>query len=531
MTHLLDGFLQSCDRFPGRAALEVAGSTLTYADLEARAASLAATIEPAGSPQEPFAAFLAYRTVEAYVSVLGILAAGRGYVPLNPTFPAERNRAMLARAGCSVLVAAAEATDVLGEVLGLADRDLTVICLPGVDEAALSRDHPRHRFVPVAEDEHRIDRSRIAAVDPDSTAYLLFTSGSTGVPKGVPVSHRNVTSYLEYVLGRYAFESSDRFSQTFDMTFDLSVHDMFVCWASGACLVGMPHSSVMAPAKLIRDARLTVWFSVPSVIMFMQRLRLLKPGAFPALRISLFCGEALLDGWADAWQQAAPNSIVENVYGPTEATIAISHYRWNPDRSANLCTNGVVSIGEVFATQLCAVVRADGSRAPHGEPGELWLSGSQVTPGYLNDPEKTALQFVRSGWDDEIWYRTGDLVVEDDRMQLQYLGRVDHQIQVRGHRVELQEIDQALRTLSGNDSAIAVAWPVESGRADAVYAFLCAPAGTDTDSLIQRCGSVLPYYMVPKQVFLIDAMPVNANGKIDRGALANTVEGLLRADA
>jgi amino acid adenylation domain-containing protein len=535
---LIDAFCQSADRYPERTALEVAGQSFTYADLEARAAALASALlraeGAAGGEAQPVVAFLGYRSLGAYVSVLGVLAAGKGYVPLNPNFPLARTRTMLALSRCATLVASPEAAEVLHGVLADAPRPLTVICLEGLDAGTLRAAYPRHRFATPCDGDSaaaptRIDRDAVARVSPDGTAYLLFTSGSTGVPKGVPVSHGNAASYVSYVVPRYGFAPTDRFSQAFDMTFDLSVHDMFVCWASGAALVSVPHAAVMAPAKLIRDARLTVWFSVPSVIMFMQRLRTLRPASLPDLRISLFCGEPLLERWADAWQQAAPNSIVENVYGPTEATIAISHYRWDPVRERNRCANGVVPIGTIFATQTGMIVGADGAAATRGQPGELWLSGSQVTRGYLDNPEKTAQQFVSRASDPRVWYRTGDMVVEDEDGVMQYLGRVDNQVQVNGYRVELQEIDEVLRHASGNDSAMAVAWPLEAGRADSVYAFLCAPPATDTAAIIRQCESVLPGYMVPKAIFLIGDMPLNANGKIDRAALARSVGELISA--
>ena len=522
----IDAFRASAERYPARPALEVGGVTLTYSALERRAGSLARALRVEDT-KGPLVAFLAYRSIEAYTAVLGILAAGKGYVPLNPNFPATRSATMLTLSGCRTLVLAEEGVSAFEAVCEHLSGGVRVLCFPGVDVGRLRAAHPRHAFLELEEGDHRIDEVVVDAIDRDATAYLLFTSGSTGVPKGVPVSHANVASYLDYVVPRYGFVPEDRFSQTFDMTFDLSVHDMFACWASGACLVAIPHASVMAPAKVIRDLRLTVWFSVPSVVMFMQRLRTLKAGGFPALRVSLFCGEPLLEDWADAWQGAAPNSIVENVYGPTEATIAISHYRWNPERAYNHCVNGIVPIGTIFPTQRGIVVEPDGVAVAPGTPGELWLGGAQVTSGYLGDPERTARQFVRHAANPGTWYRTGDLVVQDERGDLQYLGRVDQQVQIRGHRVELQEVDAAVRRAAGDASAISVAWPPGIGRADAVYAFLCAPPQTDTSAILARCADVLPSYMVPKAIFLVDRLPVNANGKIDRAALTRTLGELL----
>ena len=157
-----------------------------------------------------------------------------------------------------------------------------------------------------------------------------------------------------------------------------------------------------------------------------------------------------------------------------------------------------------------------------------YLAGSQVTSGYLDNPEKTAQQFVTfDGDDSRRWYRTGDLVLEDASGVMQYVGRTDHQVQINGYRVELQEVDDAVRRAAGNDAAIAVAWPLDAGRADAVYVFLCAPEDTDTTAIQRRCAETLPAYMVPKRIFLIRDMPSNANGKIDRAALTQSVRSFI----
>lgn len=516
---LLDAFSGIADREPQLAALELGGEEFSYGELNGRAASISRTILEREHTSRPNVALLAYRSVNAYVGVLGILGASRGYVPLNPHFPIERTRAMIELSNCATIVFSKECSKVLEELLPEFPHELTVVCTDGENVGEWSKRFPSHRFVPVLQDDSGGLRNVAKRASPDDTAYTLFTSGSTGVPKGVAVTHRSAVAYVEYVSARYAFSHSDRFSQTFEMTFDLSVHDMFVCWSNGACLVPMPHSNVMAPAKFIRDRELTVWFSVPSVIMFMQRFRSLRPDCFPNLRVSLFCGEPLLGKYADAWQSAAPESILENLYGPTEATIAVSHYRWNPVATHNNCTNGVVPIGTVFGTQRGRIMNVDGSPSETGESGELWVSGSQVASGYLNNAEKTKEQFVRIESHESVWYRTGDLVREDDSGNLQYLGRIDHQVQICGHRVEMQEIDHVVRAACGTDSAIAMAWPIDLGRADSVYAFVCAPSDTDVAPILNECRRRLPSYMVPKRILFVDEMPLNPNGKIDRAKL------------
>jgi non-ribosomal peptide synthetase component F len=224
-------------------------------------------------------------------------------------------------------------------------------------------------------------------------AYLLFASGSTGTPKGVLISHQNVVAYLRTVLSRYRPRPDDLFTQLFDFSFDLSVHDMFVCWNSGACLYCPPAGALMSPGPFVRKHELTFWFSVPSTAATMARLRMLAPGELASLRVSLFCGEALPAGLARMWRQAAPNSIIDNLYGPTEATIAITAYR-APDDGTFPGKGRVVPIGVPFPGQQAAVIDADGNLVADSEPGELWVGSSQVATGYWHLPEITAERFA-----------------------------------------------------------------------------------------------------------------------------------------
>ncbi|MCG3137375.1 MAG: Tyrocidine synthase 3 [Phycisphaerae bacterium] len=548
MSNLVDGFWQSTQRWPQRPALWVQGSSYSYQQLGCYAQTFAELITRYQPDNQPVAAVLAYRCLTAYAGILGILTAGKGYVPLHPHFPMSRTTTMLQLSKANVLIVASDALELIEPMLGSLNQRLAIIW-PGqlssdasaapVDalETAtekwnyLRRQWPTHSWVGPAEFTNRLNQTPsaispkfISTTNSDEAAYLLFTSGSTGVPKGVPVSHGNVTAYLHYITARYAVQPEDRFSQAFDLTFDLSVHDLFVCWWSGACLCVIPHEAVMAPAKFIRDQQLTLWFSVPSVAMFMSRMRMLKPGVFPTLRWSLFCGEPLPESSAAAWQEAAPNSIVENLYGPTEATIAITHYRWDYQRSSAECVNGVVPIGQVFATQQVVVIDERQRPVATGVAGELCLSGSQVTRGYLNNPEKTREQYIRLHNNPlRVWYRTGDLVRQDEQGCIYYLGRIDQQVQVLGHRVELQEVDHALRELSGTELAVAIPWPVHTGQAEALYGVLAQARVLDDAAILAQLRQRLPDYMIPKKLFRVESLPLNANGKIDRNALNKQV--------
>src|SRR6059058_2023869 len=343
--NLASGFFESAERFPERPALAVGNENISYQSLRQEVARIGATIQSVGDHQSGVVALLAHRSKTAYACALGILAAGKGYAPLNPKFPLDRTLRMLTLSGCSILIAGAESFANLPNLLAKVSGPLVVI-LPDCDVApAWSKELPKHRFLPAGQ----MSSGRNLSFNPElasaAIAYLLFTSGSTGQPKGVAIHHSNVQPYVKYVSDRYSVNEEDRFSQEFDLTFDLSVHDMFVCWERGACLFSVPQNSVMAPAKFIRDHKLTFWFSVPSVVGVLEKMRLLNPGSFPSLRHSLFCGEPLPAKYAALWQKAAVNSTVENLYGPTEATIAITHLHWDPGRHEKEYLNGVVPIG------------------------------------------------------------------------------------------------------------------------------------------------------------------------------------------
>jgi len=257
---LRSGFLESSRRFPDRPALEVDGARWSYRRLHESAASIAATlIRDGAADAPPLTAVLAHRSASAFAGILGALLRGHAYVPMNPNFPAERTATMLRRSSARELIVGEEAIPALAALLPAIEAPLTVV-LPATADAALLRERfPAHRFV---------DAAALApaaawapgAVDPAGTAYLLFTSGSTGVPKGVQVAHRNITHFVDAMVRRYEIDEHDRFSQMFELVFDLSLFDMFVAWERGACVCCPNKGDAVMPARYIVDSKITVWF-------------------------------------------------------------------------------------------------------------------------------------------------------------------------------------------------------------------------------------------------------------------------------
>ena len=521
---LWSGFLRSSEKFADRPALFAESKSLKYRELRESACRLAATIQAHSDPREtPLTAVFAYRSPTAFIGVLGSLLAGNGYVPLNRTFPIERTQVMLERSGCRSIVVDEGSLPQLNKLLEAASSPLLVLAPDALDFTSYEQRWPQHSFL--AANELKSAQSwREPSFEIDSIAYLLFTSGSTGIPKGVAVAQRNVTAFLDYMVDRYEITESDRLSQMFDMTFDLSVFDMFAAWERGACVFCPSQKTLIKPGKFIKDVELTVWFSVPSTAVFMKQLGMLKPAQYPSLRLSLFCGEPLPVSSATAWLEAAPNSTLENLYGPTELTIACTLYRWDPSRSHAESELGIVPIGYPYPNMGVLVVDDNLLEVSPGQEGELLMNGAQMSPGYWKDPAKTAAAFMLPPGKNEIYYRTGDRVRRPlGNAPLTHLGRIDSQVKIFGHRVELGEVESRVRNACGFDGVVAVGWPKTDSGFGGVEVFIEGhePA---LEKLRVAVARDLPEYMVPRRFHFMDRLPRNANNKYDRKAMQKLLE-------
>ncbi len=507
-------FLAIARTFPQRIALEVDGEQVSYAALQTQSAQIAASLMAHRTEGAPLTAVLGQRSRDCFAGILGVLCSGHGYVPMIPSYPAVRLADMIRRAEVRALVVDRSGEKVLPEVLGLVEQPLIVIRLDPQGKL-----ESRHHTLLGPQELLPAEQWQPPEVADDGIAYILFTSGSTGQPKGVMVAHRNIERFLKVVTERYEFGREDRFSHLFETTFDLSLLDLFAPWSIGACLCVPDDRARMLPAQYVNQSKISVWFSVPSVALLMKNMRLLEAGTFPGLRVSLFCGEALPVPVAEAWAAAAPNSLVENIYGPTELTLACTTYRIG-ERLRDEAANEVVPIGEPFPAMRAKVVDPDLCEVAPGETGELIMAGPQVALGYWRDAERTAAAFVVPPGESETFYRTGDRVRRPATPgePLIFLGRLDHQVKIRGHRVELGEVEAAVMNAAHIDTAVALGWPVTSaGCAEGIVVWV---EGEVPSRDIQRAvRQRLPRYMVPKQYRAVPAFPLNPNGKIDRKAL------------
>jgi amino acid adenylation domain-containing protein len=500
-------------RTPERLALAADGVELTYADLVERAGRLAAALCDRGMGLGSRVGILGSRTLVAVEAVLAIAWAGATYVPLGVKWPEERLKAVLAAVGLDALIADDRGVELLTPSV------LELVKLALVPEAnasgrtALSlaslRDHGR--------------AAEPAPMPADALAYVIFTSGTTGVPKGVMVPTGSVAAYLAALGVRKAMTPEDRASQFTELSFDPSLGEIFVPWYAGASLHVVPALSLVSPARFIRDRQLTVWGSAPSAIAWMRDTRSLQPGSLSGLRYSSFGGEPLPLASVRAWQAAAPNSVIDNLYGPTEATVDCVGQRVEPG-AAPIVTprRGVLAIGTPHPGTELAVLGPDRRAVAPGEIGELAIAGRQLASGYLDAPELTAARFPVI--DGERWCLTGDLAMQDGDGVFHHLGRLDNQIKIHGHRVELEDIESHVRAVAGADQVAAVAWPVEDGVAQAIVCFV-AQSALPASRIREALRSRLPPHMVPAAVHELSSLPLNANGKLDRDALIARLAG------
>jgi D-alanine--poly(phosphoribitol) ligase subunit 1 len=438
-------------------------------------------------------------------------ALGRAYVPLSASHPATRIQQILAAVDPALIVQSERTATRLAHALPGGYPLLTIS--RQLDKLSWARSPD-----PVVNCASRIG---------NDIAYVMFTSGTTGRPKGVPVRIESLMEYLDVARKRFGVQPGDRVSHFFELTFDLSVHDVFVTLLGGATLVVIPPEQRMLPARFLREKEISHWFSVPSAAESLHRVGALRPEVFPHLRQTLFCGEPLHWSVTEAWQAAAPNSRIINLYGPTEATIAISYYVIPRRRPPSDDIYGIVPIGHVFEGQHGKIF-STGEVGERPNRGELWLSGSQVISGYL-DGEDNHDAFVSSP-DGVAWYRTGDAVEVDGDGLFHFVGRIDHQLKISGYRVEPAEIEDAIHRAFPGCRCVVVRCD-RGKRRGLVAAIICkegnAPAASDVQ---EACAGSLPAYMIPAHVVELVSWPVNANGKIDRTEVRHQLEEYVSPD-
>ncbi|HTI23535.1 MAG TPA: amino acid adenylation domain-containing protein [Kutzneria sp.] len=479
---------------PERPAVTAGPETSTYAQVAALADLVADQLASVLRPEDRLVGLRVTRRAAAPSALIGILAAGRGYVPVDPDYPAARQDYIVGDCGLAVVV-----TD--GELRA--------------DEVAVATVGP----LVVA---RRTDPG-VAAVVPDDTAYVIYTSGSTGAPKGCVVGHGHVLALFDGCDGLFDFTADDVWTAFHSFSFDFSVWELWGPLLTGGRVVIVP-SAAAADAEafkaLLAHERVSVLSQVPSSFGSLTRELALAPTPLPSLRHIVFGGEAIVPADLERWDGLglAPRSVITNMYGITETTVHVSFCRLTPKDLA-AATPGTTPIGVALPHLEVLIVDEDGRPLPDLEPGEMWVGGAAVTYGYLNRPELTAQRFVTV--DGRRYYRSGDHAVRHPDGSLYYVGRMDHQVKLRGYRIELAEVEAAVRALPGVSAA---ACGVEETRAghQMLVAYIVPNAEVTDRQLQEALAESLPQHMRPQRFRRLAELPITGNGKLDRKALART---------
>ncbi len=522
--HLSRLLERAAARRPDHPAVEDdQGRRLSYAELRRGADRVATRLSRWGTGRGDRVGLWLPKGLEAVTAVHGILRAGAAYVPVDAMGPAVRAASILAAGGVKVAVVSAALAPSL-RAAWPGGSPLPRLILAGTEAAPPETVAPGD--APWAE---VLADDAPSPLDPprsdDDLAYILFTSGSTGQPKGVMLSHANAGTFLDWCSGALGpFETDDRFASHAPLHFDLSVLDLFLCCRNAATLVLIGERLGKDPGRLgdfLAERRISVWYSAPSILaLLVQHGGLDRPG-FAAPRLVLFAGEVFPIAALRRLRAAWPEARMWNLYGPTETNVCTAYpipATIPADREAPY------PIGRVCPPLRARVVDADGRAVPPGTIGELVIAGPAVMRGYFGQPELTERAFLRDA-DSTRWYRTGDLVRDDGRGCYEFHGRRDRMVKKRGHRIELGEIESALYRHEGVDRAGVVARADDSGVAIAAFVALKPGAKKSIIAMKRHCTVYLPHYMVPDTITFLDGLPATSTDKVDYSRLNSLAAG------
>jgi amino acid adenylation domain-containing protein len=517
-SHLADFLERSAERWGSRTAVvDPAGSTLTYAELNRRADALAACLVEAGVQQGDRVGLVLPKTTRSVVSVFGILKAGAAYVPVDYTAPAERGRQILTN--CQVRAAIVDASCL--SFLPAADAGpLSLVLVAGDVSAEAGQAEFRQLDEAIAGGGAAPSRPRALA----DLAYILNTSGSTGVPKGVTLTHENAVSFVDWCSSVFEPTEHDRFSSHAPFHFDLSILDVFVSIKHGATLCLISESLGKSPRELaafIEQQRITIWYSTPSILTLLTQFGQLEFIDASSLRIVLFAGEVFPVKHLRAVKQRWPAPVYYNLYGPTETnvcTFARIPHDVPDDRDAPY------PIGFPCSHCDALVLDESGVEVPDGEEGLLYISGPSVFQGYWNREDVNATLFLHR--DGKRWYNTGDVVRWRPDDGFIYLGRRDRMVKRRGYRIELGEIERALYRHPQVREAAVVALP-DADAGVRIVACLTASEPTPPSMIAMKtfCAAHLPAYMSPDRFEWLDTLPHTSTDKTDYQALKRRLTG------
>lgn len=523
MNRLLQSWVtQQAEARTDAPAIVMGDDLLTYGQLETSSNRLARVLREVGCQQGDRVCILMPKSPAAIVSMIGILKAGCMHVPIDAATPAARIRLIFDSCENRWILAAGRVSPLLDELL--ADEQLRSRTSVGwLDPQAPSGTN----FTPAfssADLEVAASDALPQQCTADEGSHILFTSGSTGVPKGVVITHTNVTTFVAWALKHYQIDHTDRFSGHTPFHFDLSTFDIFGAITAGAQLHLVPQETAILPPKLaefIRESQLTQWFSVPSVLNYLAKFNAVRHNDFPALRRVLWCGEVLPTPALMYWMERLPRVRFSNLYGPTETTIASSYY---DVAACPIDPKAAIPIGTACDGEKLLVLDEKLQPLPPREIGDLYIAGTGLSPGYWRDPQKTASAFIPDPFSPDPsarLYRTGDLAWQDENGLVYFVGRADSQIKVRGYRIELGEIETSLNSLGRLQECAVIAIPTDNFGGWMICCAYVVRSGDEVSltALREHLKKTVPSYMFPARWMAYDVLPKNPNGKIDRPRL------------
>ncbi|HKM76093.1 MAG TPA: amino acid adenylation domain-containing protein [Candidatus Bathyarchaeia archaeon] len=529
--YLLHHFLTAtASRSPGQTAVIFGKEALSYGDLDALTNRLAGVLVKRGVGKGDRVGIYVSKSLASVVGVFAILKTGACYVPLDPKAPEQRLAYIIRDSGITALLTSTAKSASL-PVMFPDNCPLHTVVLVDCDlsgrQSSSSVSMPAGVVVVpwhevISQSTKPVTENLVLETD---TAYVLYTSGSTGNPKGVMISHRNSLTFVNWAAECVGLRADDRVSNHAPLHFDLSTFDIFSSCRVGATIVLVPDDASTFPVelvKLIEREGITVWYSVPTVLTLLVLYGNLTAHNLSPLRTIIFAGEVFPTKYLRMLMAALPQARYMNWYGPSETNVCTFYEvkQLDPNQIAPIPIGKACGNSDVFA------VNSSGKRVKAGESGELYVRGPSLMQGYLGQPEKTAKVLVRNPFNsafDELVYRTGDIVTFDPDGNYVYLGREDGMIKTRGYRVELGEIEAVLYGHPAIREVAAVAVPDEL-LGNRLCAVISLHEGTalSREDVLTFCSQRLPQYMLPDVVDVRAVIPKTSTGKIDRVTLARS---------
>lgn len=481
---------ESLDKNKKYSAFFINETTYSYDDFSRVISRIRRSLQSITQNKEKNIGLIINDDIETYSAILALWLEGKAYVPINPESPVDRNYKIIKQAEIKTIIDSSDK---------IIYPEFNIIEPRKIKEAEIN-------IAPVNTSDNEL-------------AYIFFTSGTTGEPKGVPITRANLSGFIDafWKLG-FEIDNNDRVLQMFELTFDLSVMSFLVPLLKGSCVYTIPKDKIKYNYifELLDEHNLTVALMVPSILHYLRPY--FDEIHAPSMRYSLFCGEALPLDVTEEWSQCLPNAEISNVYGPTENTIFCTTYKYNR-KGKNKEHNGILCIGKSMHGVETIIVDDLNNKLPFGNKGELCLAGELLTPGYWKNDGKNKEAFfnIEINGKHKRFYKTGDLCVEDDDGDIMYLGRIDFQTKIQGFRVELSEIEFYVKDFLGKINTVAV--PITNNIGNTEIGLIFESDEFETNKLLEYLKTKLPAYMIPNRLKFVKSFPLNINGKIDRKML------------